>query len=245
MCSRRRFFADLVRELSIKTPVRQPETMRRPFPDADHCLESLFPDILASFAPLREPPRTCSAVLSTNLTNRLLTVVIEYYKTKSKKPKPGVRRRLGRFFTRGRVCLAVFRGVLPVEDVEMARPAAKELTERELEVMHVFWDRGQSTASDIRDQMAAAGRDLAYTTVATLVRILAEKGFLEQCTTERPFQYRPVRDFDEVSRSIVSDMIDRLFHGSREQLLVRLFGKRRLTAKERDVLESILREKKS
>jgi BlaI family transcriptional regulator, penicillinase repressor len=130
----------------------------------------------------------------------------------------------------------------------MVRPAAKELTERELEVMHVFWSggtTGQSTAADIRDQLAAAGRELAYTTVATLVRILTEKGFLEQTNTERPFQYRPVRSFDEVSRNILGDLVERVFHGSREQLLVRLLSERRLSAKERSVLEAILAEKKS
>jgi predicted transcriptional regulator len=127
----------------------------------------------------------------------------------------------------------------------MARPPAKELTDRELEIMHVFWDHGPSTATAIRDQLAAAGRDLAYTTVATLIRILGEKGFLEQTNTERPFVYRPVRDFEEVSRNIVGDLIDRLFHGSREQLLVRLVEDRKLTAKERAALEAVLREKKS
>ena len=126
----------------------------------------------------------------------------------------------------------------------MARPRAKELTERELEVMHVFWTRGESTATEIRHELAAAGRDLAYTTVATLVRILSEKGFLEQTNAERPFLYRPVRSFEDVSGSIVGDMVERVFRGSREQLLVRLLEQRRLTAKERAVLETILREKK-
>lgn len=70
----------------------------------------------------------------------------------------------------------------------MARPKARELTERELEVMHIFWDRGESTAADVRDVLAQQGRDLAYTTVATLVRILLEKEFLTQTTTERPFR---------------------------------------------------------
>ena len=59
----------------------------------------------------------------------------------------------------------------------MARPKAKELTERELEIMHVFWDRGDSTAAEVREHLAGDGRNLAYTTVATLVRILDEKGF--------------------------------------------------------------------
>jgi predicted transcriptional regulator len=125
----------------------------------------------------------------------------------------------------------------------MARPPARELTERELEVMHVFWSRGESIVADVRDRLAESGRDLAYTTVATLVRILAEKGFLEQTTSERPFQYRPVRSFEEVSGSLVGDLVERVFRGSREQLLVRLLERRKLTAKERAVLESILREK--
>ena len=73
----------------------------------------------------------------------------------------------------------------------MARPAAKELTERELEVMHVFWTAGQSTVAEIRDQLAAAGRDLAYTTVATLVRILTEKGFLEQTNSRAALSVPP------------------------------------------------------
>jgi BlaI family transcriptional regulator, penicillinase repressor len=120
----------------------------------------------------------------------------------------------------------------------MARPPAKDLTERELEVMHVFWNVGQLTAAEVRDQLADAGRELAYTTVATLVRILSDKGFLEQTNAERPFQYRPVRSFEEVSRSMVGDLVDRVFRGSREQLLVRLLEERQLTAEERAMLEA-------
>ena len=67
----------------------------------------------------------------------------------------------------------------------MARPRANELTERELEVMHAFWSEGESTVATVRDELAAAGRKLAYTTVATLVRILTETGFLKQTSRER------------------------------------------------------------
>jgi predicted transcriptional regulator len=122
----------------------------------------------------------------------------------------------------------------------MGRPPAKELTERELEVMHVFWNRGESSVADVRDELAESGRDLAYTTVATLVRILTEKCFLEQTNQERPFLYRPVRTFEDVSRSLLGDMVERVFRGSREQLLVRLLDERRLTPEERSVLESVL-----
>jgi BlaI family transcriptional regulator, penicillinase repressor len=128
----------------------------------------------------------------------------------------------------------------------MGRPTTRELTDRELEVMHAFWRCGEMTATAARDELAAAGHDLAYVTVANLARILLEKGFLEATNDQRPFRYRPVRSFDDVSRGFVGDLLERVFQGSREQLLVNLFGRRKkLTAKERALLEQILKEQTS
>ncbi|MDQ3332382.1 MAG: BlaI/MecI/CopY family transcriptional regulator [Planctomycetota bacterium] len=131
----------------------------------------------------------------------------------------------------------------------MARPKTKELTERELEVMHAVWDlvgsRSDGTATtvaDVREELARRGRDLAYTTVATLFSILAEKGFVTQTNDERPFRYVPAKSFEEVSGSLLGDLVDRVFSGSREQLLVRLVEDRKLTKKERSVLEDILKD---
>jgi predicted transcriptional regulator len=108
--------------------------------------------------------------------------------------------------------------------------------------MHVFWERGEMTATEARDALAAGGLDRAYTTVATLVRILHEKGFLRPTNAERPFRYVPARSFAEVSRGLLGDVLARVFRGSREQLLVRLVEERPLSAEERAVLEAILEE---
>lgn len=124
----------------------------------------------------------------------------------------------------------------------MARPKAKELTERELEIMHVFWEQSEATVAEIREQLARRGRDLAYTTVATLVKILDEKGFLEQVTFERPFQFRAARSFDDVSLRLVTDLVERVFGGSRERLLLRLFEQRKLNKREKQLLQQILDE---
>jgi predicted transcriptional regulator len=126
----------------------------------------------------------------------------------------------------------------------MGRPRARELTERELQVMHAFWGRGgelpPATVSEVRDALAGSGPDLAYTTVATLVRILNEKGFLEQTNNDRPFRYRPARSYEEVSRRLLGDVLDRVFGGSRELLLVRLLERERLTGRERDLLRGLI-----
>jgi predicted transcriptional regulator len=124
----------------------------------------------------------------------------------------------------------------------MARPPAKDLTERELEVMHVFWRHGEMTAAEARDRLADSGLDRTYTTIATLVRILHEKGFLEQVNDERPFRYAASRSYEDVSGRLLGDVLQRVFRGSREQLLLRLVEQRRLTPKERALLQSILRE---
>ena len=127
----------------------------------------------------------------------------------------------------------------------MVRPKAKELTERELEIMHIFWELGQLTAPQVRDELAERGVDLAYTTVATLIRILTEKGCLSQTNDQRPFQYVAARSFEDISGRLLTDLVQRVFQGSREQLLVRLIGQRRLSAEERQVLESLLRHNQS
>ena len=125
----------------------------------------------------------------------------------------------------------------------MVRPPAKELTQRELEVMHVFWKSGELAATEARESLAAAGVDRAYVTVANLVRILVDKGFLEPVNDQRPFRYRPVRTFDEVSGNLVGDLLKRVFRGSREELLVKVLDSRKkLTAKERELLQQILEE---
>lgn len=122
----------------------------------------------------------------------------------------------------------------------MARPPAKELTERELEVMQVFWERGESTALEIRDELAESGLDRAYTTVATLIRILGDKGFVRQVNEERPFRYAPTRSYEDVSGRLLGDLVERVFGGSRERLLVRLMEQKKLSAKERSLLEQVL-----
>ncbi len=124
----------------------------------------------------------------------------------------------------------------------MGRPPAKELTERELEVMQVFWKLGESTMADVRDDLARSGLDRALTAIATLVRILSDKGFLVQSTQERPFRFRPARSYEDVSGRLLDELLDRVFGGSREQLLVRLMEQRKLSAKERARLEEILKQ---
>ena len=124
----------------------------------------------------------------------------------------------------------------------MAGPQSKELTERELVVMRAFWDEGSGTADEARQRLADAGVELAYVTVANVVRGLEDKGFLKQLNKSRPFQYRAARSFEDVSKRLVGDLVERLFDGSRQKLLVQVLDKRRLSKTEREFLKQILVE---
>ena len=124
----------------------------------------------------------------------------------------------------------------------MARPAARDLTERELEVMHLFWKEGTKTAQEARDLLAAQGRELTYPTVANLVRILHEKGFLNQINGERPFLYEPAKSYRDVYSRMLGEVLDRVFGGSRETLLLRLMEQKQLSVREREILQGILEE---
>lgn len=127
----------------------------------------------------------------------------------------------------------------------MGRPPTRDLTARELEVMHVFWSRGEATAAEARERLAASGLDRSYTTIANLVRALHEKGFLRQLNVDRPFVYAAIRTYEEVSGRLLGDLVQRVFRGSRAELLCRLVERRALSAEERAVLEQILKEQRS
>ena len=110
--------------------------------------------------------------------------------------------------------------------------------------MHAFWRHGELTAADVRNHLATGGRNLAYTTVATLVRILVDKGYLRQTNQQRPFTYRPARTFNEVSQRIVGDLVSRVFHGSRTALLLQLMEDDELSDAERSIIERLVDEDK-
>jgi BlaI family transcriptional regulator, penicillinase repressor len=124
----------------------------------------------------------------------------------------------------------------------MNRPPADALTERELEVMHVFWAIGQQSAQEARDALEERGRNLTYTTVATLCKILWEKGFLHRIGETRPFQFMPAKSFQEVSRHLVSELVHRVFQGSREQLMLNVIGNKKLSKQKLKLLEELLRD---
>jgi predicted transcriptional regulator len=93
------------------------------------------------------------------------------------------------------------------------------LGDRELDVMGVLWNLGSGTVAEVRDQLPA---DLAYTTVLTILRNLEAKGFVSHSAEGKAHRYVPRVAQRTARRSAIAKIVDKLFHGSPEQLVAQL-----------------------
>ena len=117
------------------------------------------------------------------------------------------------------------------------------LYDRELDVMQVLWDRGSATVAEVR---AALADDLAYTTVATMLRILEEKGYARREEEGRAHRYFPLVERQQARDGALGRISRKLFKDSPELLLTHIVSDRRLSRAQlqriRDLLDERLEE---
>jgi BlaI family penicillinase repressor len=102
---------------------------------------------------------------------------------------------------------------------------AKGLTRLELEIMQVLWKRGASNVSEVQGGM---GRELAYTTVQTVLNTLHGKGKLRRKLDGRAYVYSATVTESNALRHAVRDLVDRMFGGSSEELVLSLIKSREI-----------------
>jgi BlaI family penicillinase repressor len=110
----------------------------------------------------------------------------------------------------------------------MAPRSTDGLTPLELEIMKVLWATGPGGVQAVRDALAPR-RKLAYTTVQTMLNVLWKKGRVRRVLKDRAYVYYAVLTRRRALRHAVGDMVDRLFGGSAESLVVSLVESRHLT----------------
>ncbi|HUB79798.1 MAG TPA: BlaI/MecI/CopY family transcriptional regulator [Bryobacteraceae bacterium] len=111
------------------------------------------------------------------------------------------------------------------------------LTEQELEIMKIVWDRESATVRDVYETLLER-RKVAYTTVMTMMKILEHKKYLKRTQADRAYVYRPAQPKRQVVGAMVRDFINRVFNGAAEPLLVHLVEEHDLSPEE---LEEIAR----
>ena len=123
----------------------------------------------------------------------------------------------------------------------MARRKSENLTPLELEIMNVLWAAGPANVQTVQQQLP---RPLAYTTVQTMLNILHRKRKVTRTLRDRAYFYAPVVTRTQVVRQTVGDIVQRLFGGSAESLVMSLVETRQITPQKLARLKRLLRESK-
>jgi BlaI family transcriptional regulator, penicillinase repressor len=104
----------------------------------------------------------------------------------------------------------------------------QEFTPLELEIMNVLWATGPANVAAVQEVLPGEP-PLAYTTVQTMLNILHRKGKVKRALKGRAYEYAPAVSRERAAKTAVRDMIDRLFGGSAESLVMSLIEQRQLT----------------
>jgi len=108
--------------------------------------------------------------------------------------------------------------------------------------MKQFWARGENTVATVHE--ALADRELAYTTVATMLRKMEVRGLVAHRVAGRTFIYRAAVDEHSVSRNMSEHLLDRMFEGSLSDLVCHLLNTREVSRDELTRIEKLIAERK-
>jgi predicted transcriptional regulator len=125
----------------------------------------------------------------------------------------------------------------------MNKTAIHRLGDLQLRIMKVLWASGEATVAEVHKGLGAES-DLAYTTVATMLRKMEARRLVTHRLEERSFVYRAVVGEEEVSQGMADHLLDRLFEGSLADMVRHLLSSREVSRAELSKLEKLIAEQK-
>lgn len=117
------------------------------------------------------------------------------------------------------------------------------LGDLQLRIMQVLWDRGSATVAEVLEQLGPQV-DLAYTTVATMLRKMEDRGLVTHESQGRKFVYQAAVAAGDVTKSMANDLVDRLFEGSVAGMVNHLLTTREVSQDELDELQKLIEARK-
>jgi predicted transcriptional regulator len=110
------------------------------------------------------------------------------------------------------------------------RKKSPHLTEAELKLMHVLWEKEAATVAEVVDAVAknVKGSPPAYSTVLTTLRILENKGYVKHTKDGRAFVYRPLARRDKATDRAITHLLRRFFENSAELLVLNLLERKKI-----------------
>ena len=125
----------------------------------------------------------------------------------------------------------------------MPRPSSVHPTELELQILKVLWNESPLPVREIRDRLAAAGRDIAHTSVITTLNTMFDKGQLTRKKVGNAFHFSPRIDRSDVSQKMLGDLVHRVFDDSAAAVMLSLFDCADIDADDVKELRKILNRK--
>jgi BlaI family transcriptional regulator, penicillinase repressor len=113
----------------------------------------------------------------------------------------------------------------------LARSKSTTLTEAELRIMNVLWDKGLATVHEVLEALPARSAP-AYNSVLTIIRILETKGYVKHIKDRRAHVYMPKVDRKDATRFEVSHLVSRFFGNSHERLVLNILEEQSIDAEE-------------
>jgi predicted transcriptional regulator len=125
----------------------------------------------------------------------------------------------------------------------MSRNKIHRLGDLQLRIMQILWAREVATVAEVHGALAGE-RNLAYTTVATMLRKMEGRGLVKHRLDGRSFVYRAAVGEDAVSQGMADHLVDRLFEGSLSDMVHHLLTTREVSREELSKLEKLIAEMK-
>jgi predicted transcriptional regulator len=124
--------------------------------------------------------------------------------------------------------------------VPRQKQSGQALTPLELQIMNVLWETGPANVQTV--QAGLSGRQLAYTTVQTMLNVLHRKGKVKRRLKDRAYIYQPVLSRQRAAGQAIRDMLDRFFAGSADGLVMNLLETRQLTPEKLAQIQKMLEQ---
>ncbi len=124
----------------------------------------------------------------------------------------------------------------------MTNKRTYRLGDLQLRIMRVLWNLGPASVAQVQDRLE--GDPLAYTTVATMLRKMEDRGLVQHRELRRRFIYETAVTAEDVTRSMADDLVDRLFEGSLADAVSHLLQTREVSPHELARLEQLIQERK-
>lgn len=126
----------------------------------------------------------------------------------------------------------------------MARPPSKHPTDGELEILRVLWADGSLNLSSLCQKLRAE-RDVATTTVATMLKVMREKKLVKRTGEGRGALWSAAVSHDRTASKLVGKLIDGVFEGSAQRLMAHLVENANLSDDDLAALQKLARQRRT